>query len=65
MNFSTLIPSSMLLSVFRHVLTTAGGGLVVAGHIDEATLQAGVGAVMVLAGIVMGLLNAKKPKAED
>lgn len=47
----------VLLSVLRHVLTTLGGALVTAGYISGGNLEAGVGAVVVLIGLVYAAVH--------
>ena len=46
-----------ILGVVRHVLTTLGGALVTDGVLTASQLQDGVGALIVLAGIVWSLIN--------
>jgi hypothetical protein len=46
-----------ILGIARHVLTTAGGALVTDGMINSSQLHDGVGAVIVLAGIIWSLVN--------
>lgn len=50
-----------ILSIVRHVLTTAGGALVANGTINAEQLNTGAGAVIALAGIIWGVL-AKREK---
>jgi hypothetical protein len=50
---------SMILSIVRHVLTTAGGFLVGAGYLDESTAQQAAGAIMTLIGAVWGVLEKR------
>lgn len=53
----------ILTSLVRHGLTTAGGTLVAKGTITASAMDEGVGAVMVLVGIVWSIfqkLSAKK-----
>lgn len=56
------IPTTMLLAIIRHILTTAGGGLVISGHIDAENLEIGIGAVMTLVGLGWSLFDKKAPK---
>ena len=49
----------MILGILRHVLTTAGGGLVASGTLDASTMQTGAGAVMTLVGIGFSLWNKR------
>lgn len=50
-----------ILSIVRHILTTAGGALVANGTINAEQLNTGAGAVIALAGIIWGVL-AKREK---
>lgn len=53
----------VITSLIRHGLTTAGGTLVAKGTITASTMDEGVGALMVLIGIVWSVvqkLSAKK-----
>ena len=47
--------SDDILAIARHVLTTLGGGLVSGGILTGSQLSDGVGAVVVLGGIVWSL----------
>lgn len=55
-----------ILGIVRHVLTFAGGFLVVRGKIDESTLTEIVGSLVTLAGLVWSVLdkNTKKDGSE-
>lgn len=55
-----------ILGIVRHVLTFAGGFLVVRGKIDESTLTEVVGSLVTLAGLVWSVLdkNTKKDGSE-
>jgi hypothetical protein len=46
-----------ILGVVRHVLTTLGGALVTDGILTSSQLQDGVGAIIVIAGVVWSLIN--------
>lgn len=46
-----------ILGIVRHVLTTAGGALTAEGVLSSAQVHDGIGAVMVLAGIVWSLVS--------
>jgi hypothetical protein len=41
----------MMAGIYRHVLTTFGGGLVATGTLSDSDLQAGIGAAVTLVGI--------------
>jgi len=41
-----------VLGIVRHALTIGAGYLVGAGHLDDATAQQAVGAVLALVGVV-------------
>jgi hypothetical protein len=48
--------------IARHVLTTIGGGLVASGAIDSGQLETGIGAIMVLAGIVWSVVQKRQAR---
>jgi hypothetical protein len=48
--------------IARHVLTTIGGGLVASGVIDSGQLETGIGAIMVLSGIVWSVWQKRGAK---
>ena len=49
------------LSIVRHILTTAGGGMLVSsGYADSTEIPALVGALMTLIGFVWGVLDKRK-----
>ena len=50
-----------ILGIIRHVLTFAGGFLVVSGKIDESTLTEGVGAALALVGILWSIIDKHTP----
>jgi len=64
MNWLNLMPTSVVLSLARHFLTTAGGGLVTGGVIAESDLSTGVGAILTLLGIGLAVINKKAPAAQ-
>lgn len=45
-----------VLGIVRHVLTIGAGYLVGAGHLDDATAQQAVGAVLGLVGVLWSVL---------
>ena len=49
-----------ILGIVRHVLTTAGGALIGAGYIDGTELQAAVGAVVTLLGLILSIIDKRK-----
>lgn len=51
------VVGDVVLGVIRHVVTSAGGGLVAHGLITGNQLNQGVGAVMVLVGIGFSILQ--------
>lgn len=51
-----------ILGIVRHVLTFAGGFLVVRGKIDESTLTEIVGSLVTLAGLVWSVLDKHQKK---
>jgi hypothetical protein len=60
MNWFSLMPTAVVLSLVRHFLTTAGGSLVASGLVTDGDLQTGVGAVLTLVGIVLAVVDKKK-----
>jgi hypothetical protein len=50
-----MMVKDLITGVLRHVMTVAGGSLVTQGYFDDATLQAGIGAVLTLVGIVWSI----------
>lgn len=60
MNFSALIPSSMIMGIIRHVLTALGGGLVASGDLDPQSLEVAVGAGMTLIGLIWSLVEKRR-----
>jgi len=46
--------------LLRHILTTAGGVLVAKGTLDEAMLQALVGALVTIAGVAWSIVEKKR-----
>jgi len=65
MNFSNLIPTTMLMGIVRHVLTALGGGLVASGDLDPQSLEVAIGGAMAIIGVVWSVLAKKKPKQDD
>lgn len=61
-----MMSKEQILGIVRHVLTFAGGFLVVRGKIDESTLTEVVGSLVTLAGLVWSVLdkNTKKDGSE-
>lgn len=55
---------SLFLPIVRHVLTTAGGGLVASGTLTDGDVQTSVGAIMALIGVGLSVWNAKNQKAK-
>ena len=49
-----------VLGVVRHILTFAGGYAVAKGYIDEANIEAVIGAVITVVGTVWSILAKKK-----
>lgn len=46
--------------IARHVLTTIGGGLLASGAIDSGQLETGIGAIMVLSGIIWSVVQKQR-----
>ena len=53
---------NQILGIARHILTLAGGFLVVRGTIDESTLTELVGSVITLAGLIWSVVDKKEKK---
>lgn len=51
--------TEQILGIARHILTTVGGSLVTAGVISQSDLNAIVGGIVVLAGVVWSYLAKK------
>ena len=49
-----------IFGVVRHILTFAGGFLVVKGYFDEAMLNELIGGAIALAGTVWSIIDKKK-----
>lgn len=49
-------------SIIRHSLTSAGGALVAKGLIGAATVEPLVGAVMVIGGVLLSIINKVRNK---
>lgn len=54
------IVKDMILGMVRHSLTTGGGALVASGYLGASDLQAGVGAIITLIGIVWSVIQKRK-----
>ena len=52
--------NEQLSGIVRHVLTAAGGALVAKGYADEATVQALVGGLIALIGVIWSVVSKKK-----
>jgi len=55
-----LLSRKVIEGIARHILTTFGGWLVAQGYIDEGLFKELLGALMVIFGIIMSILNKKK-----
>lgn len=51
----------MILGIVRHVLTALGGALATNGTVTSSELEAGIGAVITLAGLAWSIAAKKKP----
>jgi len=51
-------------SLVRHGLTAVGGGMVATGNLTEGDLQAAVGAILTLGGIVWSVVKNRKQAVE-
>ena len=49
-----------IMGIIRHVLTAFGGGLVANGTITDGDFQAGLGAILTIAGIVWSVISKKQ-----
>lgn len=54
---------NQILGIARHILTFAGGFLVVRGHVDESTMTEIVGSTITLAGLIWSVVD-KNPKKD-
>lgn len=50
---------NQILGVARHILTFAGGFLVVRGHVDESTMTEIIGSTITLAGLIWSVVDKK------
>lgn len=48
------------LGIIRHSLTFGGGFLVTSGVLTDATLEAGIGAIATLIGVVWSVIDKNK-----
>ena len=53
-----------ILGIVRHTLTFAGGFLVTSGYITESMLDAGIGAIATLVGIVWSVIDKNKTETK-
>lgn len=51
-----------ILGIARHLLTFAGGFLVVRGYVDESTLTEIIGSVVTLAGLIWSVVDKTPTK---
>lgn len=51
-----------ILGVIRHILTAFGGGLVTNGSMADSDLQAIVGGIVALVGVVWSILEKRSRK---
>ena len=49
-----------ILGIVRHILTFAGGFLVVKGYLDEGLLNEAVGGALALAGTIWSIVDKNK-----
>ena len=56
--------ASILNGVIRHILTAGGGALVAKGVVAETEIEALVGALITIIGVVWSALAKKKKKEE-
>jgi hypothetical protein len=47
-------------SILRHTITAIGGVLVALGYIDESALEALIGAIMTIGGVVLSFKDKEK-----
>ena len=57
---SMFLTPAVLGSIVRHLMTTAGGSLIVSGYVSSDQWTQITGAAVTIAGIVLGILNKKK-----
>jgi hypothetical protein len=58
--FKDFIFSEKGKSILRHSLTSIGGVLVALGYIDESSLEALIGAIMTISGVVLSFKDKEK-----
>ena len=54
------IMTSIILGLVRHALTAAGGALVANGTLGGSDLEAGIGAIITLVGLVASVWSKRK-----
>jgi hypothetical protein len=52
---------AVIVGILRHLLTALGGYFVAKGNIDSANAETIVGSLAAIAGVVLSVLNKKKP----
>jgi len=53
---------SMVLGIVRHILTTVGGVLVTNGTLSDSDLQAAIGGLMTVIGVVWSVVEKQQAK---
>lgn len=54
---------AVILGIIRHALTTSGGALVTTGYLTNSDVEAGIGALITLAGIAWSVVNKYRQSA--
>jgi hypothetical protein len=57
---TNIMNRAKILGVVRHLLTTYGGGMVIAGKVSESDFNLAVGAVITIIGFVWSYLSPEK-----
>lgn len=55
---------AIVFSIIRHVLTGAGSVLAAYGYFDAAAVEGAVGAILTLVGLVLAVLDKKRPQVQ-
>ena len=53
-----------ILGIIRHTLTFGGGFLVTSGYITESSLDAAIGALVTLIGVIWSVVDKNKTETE-
>lgn len=56
--------SPVFAGILRHVLTAVGGGLVASGTVSSSELEAVIGALITIAGVIASIVAKQAPKPQ-